>query len=132
MTVWSRDYSGGHFAHGDVLTVIGGVERRHENVLMWTMEPDELVKALKRSLARSKGDVTVSLFDDGMTLRVEGNGAESWRVYCRPVPMPPPGATWETFPEFDFTLTRSTIETAIFELRALSAVLTPPQRHPSP
>jgi len=132
MTIWSRDYSGGHFAHGDVLTVSRGVEKRHENVLMMTMEPKYLVDALDRSLARPKGDVTVAMFDDGMTIRVEGDGADRWRVYCRPVPMPPPGATWETFPVFEFTVTRSTIETAISELLALSSVLTPHQPQPLP
>ena len=132
MTIWSRDYSGGHFAHGDVTTVDRGVERLHENVLMWTMEPDSLVGVLHRSLSHPKADVTVSMFDDGMTLRIEGHGADQWRVHCQPVPMPGPDATWETFPVFDFTLTRLTIETAISELRALSAVLTPPQRHPLP
>ena len=132
MTIWSRDYSGGHFAHGDALTVNKGFEKRHENVLMWTMEPDDLVKHLRRSLNHPEGDATVSIFDDGMTLRIEGDGTGRWLVHCQPVPMPGPDATWETFPVFDFTLTRLTIETAISELRALSAVLTPPQRHPLP
>ena len=99
---------------------------------MMTMEPKYLVDALDRSLARPKGDVTVAMFDDGMTIRVEGDGADRWRVYCRPVPMPPPGATWETFPVFEFTVTRSTIETAISELLALSSVLTPHQPQPLP
>src|SRR5216110_3472933 len=94
-TARSPNYSS--WAAGDVVIVAGGAEKRHENVLMHEDEPAEFARVLRRALDHPKRDWTFPLFDDGMTLRIEGDGAELWRVDCRPVPMPGPGDTWDTF-----------------------------------
>jgi len=130
MTTWSADYSG--WAAGDVVTRAGGDEKRHENVLMGTDELGEFARFLRRALDEPRRDWTLSVFDDGMTLRITGDGPTLWRAYCRPVPVPGPGYSRGTFPAFGFTLTKSTMEEAISELAKLSSLLSTLQRRPLP
>lgn len=108
------------YAMGDVVTVVGGTEETHENVLMATSEPLTLAKRLDEALRKPRRDLTTSLFDDGMTLRIEGDGRGTWTAVCRPVPMPGPGATWKTFPQFTFSLGVAAMQRAIGDLEVLS------------
>ncbi len=130
MTTWSADYSG--WAAGNVVTMAWGAEKRHENVLLGTDELAEFARFLRRAIDQPSRDWTLSVFDDGMTLRIAGDGPRLWRVYCRPVPVPGPGDGRGTFPSFGFTLTKSTMEEAISELGKLSSLLTTLQRRPLP
>lgn len=117
-----KDYKGMHFAWGQVVTSEDGEELQH-NVLMGTDEPRQLADLLSRALTTATIDRTVSLFDDCMTLRVSGNAEATWTITCRPVPLPPPRATWRTFPEFTFEVGPQEIEDARRSLWELAAVL---------
>ena len=128
ISAWSADYS--TVAAGDVVTIAGGAQKRLKNVLMGTDEVAEFGRFLRRAVDQPKTDWTLSVFDDGMTLRVEGDGTDRWRVDCRSVPLPGPGETWETFPSFGFTLTKQAIEGAISELAELSSQLDSLNRKP--
>jgi hypothetical protein len=116
-------YGGILYAIGDIVTVVRGEEERHGNVLMATGEPTVLARRLDDMLRRPQGDLTVSLFDDGMTLRIEGDGHGSWSILCRPVPMPGPEDKWKTFPMFSFRLGVASMQRAIADLEALSRLL---------
>ncbi len=121
MTVPLRDY--GQFATANVVTIAGGQEKRHSHVLMSADEPKTFAHFLDDALKRPSGDRTASIFDDGMTFRIQGDRRGSWIVLCRAVPMPGPNDTWETFPEFSFTLGVAALQTAISELETLSAFM---------
>lgn len=117
-----KDYKGMHFASGQVVTIHAGAEVEH-NVLMGTTEPRQLADLLSRALTSVAVDRTVSLFDDSMTLRIHGAGEGSSTITCRPVPLPPPGATWRTFPEFSFDVGSQELELARGDLWKLAALL---------
>jgi hypothetical protein len=121
--VAASGYGGILYAIGDIVTVVRGEEERHGNVLMATGEPTVIARRLDDMLSRPQGDLTVSLFDDGMTLRIEGDGRGSWSILCRPVPMPGPEDKWKTFPVFSFSLGVASMQRAIADLEALSRLL---------
>ena len=122
MTLPIPDY--GHFAKADVITVTHGVEMRHENVLLSGDEARTIARFLDAALKRPRGDRTASLFDDGMTVRIEGDGHGRWSIECRPVPLPSPTSTWETFPVYSFERGVAALQRAIADLETLSAHLT--------
>lgn len=117
-----KDYKGMHFAHGQVVTFHDGAELEH-NVLMGTAEPRQLADVLSRALTTVGVDRTVSLFDDCMTLRIHSAGDGRSTITCRPVPLPPPGAKWRTFPEFTFDIGSQELERARGDLWKLAALL---------
>ena len=117
-----KDYRGMHFASGQVVTIEDGTQVQH-NVLMGTEEPRHLADLLSRALTTVVLDRTISLFDDCMTLKVNKAGEATWTITCRPVPLPPPGATWRTFAEFTFEVGRNEVEQARHSLWELAAAL---------
>jgi hypothetical protein len=117
----------GLFATADVLTVAEGVEKRHQNVLLTGDEARLMAGFLDNALRQPRGDRTASVFDDGMTLKIEGDGRGRWSLESRPVPLPPPTAGWDTFPVFSFELSAAAIQRAIAELELLSTFLSTTQ-----
>ena len=116
-------YRGLHFATGRVTTIVRGEREDHEHVLLTTKEPVIIADFVGRVLREGRADRTVSVFDDGMTIRAKREHNDVWSVTCRPVPPPPPGATWKTFPEFTFTIGKSSLERAGQQLVELAKVL---------
>jgi hypothetical protein len=110
------------YAVGQVVTIVRGTEQRHENVLIGTKDPTHLANLLAAG-TKSAVDRTVSLFDDGMTIRIERSGPETWTLICRPISLPPSDATWKTFPEFSFTVGSQTLQQARRELGQLAGLL---------
>ena len=117
------DYQGLHFAMGRVVTIVGRTQQNHENVLMEITDPSILADLLGEAASKSTSDRTISLFEDGMTLRIDRFVDETWNVTCRPISLPPPGAGWKTFPEFSFVVDRTSLERARREAGALGARL---------
>lgn len=115
----------GSYALGDVVTVSSGSLERHENVFLSRREPMRLAGWLEAALKSPRRARILSTFDDGMTLRIQGDGQDSWTVECRPVPLPRPSDTWKSFPHFSFRLTAASIQRAISELKALARALPP-------
>lgn len=113
----------GNYAMGYVATVAGGAEVRHEDVLMDIADPSVLADLLTRATTSAAIDRTISLFEEGMTLRLERIDDETWNVICRPIPLPPPDASWKSFPEFSFVAGRSALERARREASVLAARL---------
>jgi len=114
-------YSG--YARGYVATIAEGTAQRHENVLMDIADPWHLADLLANAVTRSTTDRTISLFDDGITLRIDRLDDETWRITCRPVPLPPRDSNWKSFPEFSFVVGRTELERARREAGALAARL---------
>ncbi len=121
MTAPVRNFS--QFAFATVLTIAGAQEKRHPDVLMSAGEPATFADFLDTVLKAPRRHRTASVFDDGMTFKIEGDRRGSWSVLCRPVPMPGPNDTWETFPEFAFTLGVAALQRAISDLQTLSAFM---------
>jgi hypothetical protein len=113
----------GDFAVADVTTIAHGVEQRHGNVLISGDEPASLARFLEAALKSPREDRTASLFDDGMTFRIEGDSKGRWSVECHPVPAPPPDAISDTFPAFSFELGAEAMQRAIADLDVLSTAL---------
>jgi len=109
-------------AMAEVTTINGGQASRHQNALISAHEVRHLADALRFALSSPDRDGTVSLFDDGMTLRIEGFG-DRWTVTCRNVPSPPPGAKWSAFPEYSFEIGQQALRAAIAELGDLYMAL---------
>jgi hypothetical protein len=122
-TVPETDYQGQGFAMGRVVTIAEGIQQNHENVLMGTTDPWVLANLLGDAASKSTIDRTISLFDDGMTIRIERFVDEMWSVTCRPISLPPPDADWKTFPEFTFVVNRTSLERARREAGVLGARL---------
>jgi len=120
----------GNFAVADVTTIAHGVEKQHENVLISGDDPGDLARLLDAALKTPVGDRTASLFDDGMTFRIEGDGHGRWSVECRPVNAPSPDDSSDTFPTFSFELGTAAMQQAIAELEAVSAALTNVRANP--
>ncbi len=113
----------GLFATADVITIAQGIEKTHENVLLSGDEARSIARFLDDALKKPRRDRTASVFDDGMTLKIESDGHGRWKVESRPVPLPPPNATWDTFPVFSFELSAAGMQRAIAELEGLSRFL---------
>ena len=113
----------GDFYLADVTAVARGILTVHNHVLLTGDEAGMLAGRLDDALKRPASDRTVSLFDDGMTMKLEGDGHGRWLVECRPVPLPPPNATWDTFPVYSFGLGAAAMQRAIADLERLSEVL---------
>jgi hypothetical protein len=120
-TVREPDY--GDFAVAEVTTIAEGEAKRHDDHLLIGDEAGNLAGALWSALKKPQSDRTVALFDDGLTLRIEGDGAGRWTVACRPVPLPDPPDAWKTFPVYSFSLDAAALERAAVELERLSQFL---------
>ncbi len=120
-TVPEKDH--GTYAMAQLTTVVSGNPAQHQNVLLHTDEPSRIADLLARALSDGDLNRTISIFDDGMTMRIERDGVDRWSVTCRPIPMPPPDARWSGFPAFAFRIHRAALEHARQQLNELSRIL---------
>ena len=67
-TIPERNY--GTYAMGQVTTIVAGTTANHQNVLLATDEPSKIADLLVRALSDGDLDRTISIFEDGMTMRI--------------------------------------------------------------
>ena len=107
----------------EVVTIAQGTRMAHADVLLVGDEARVLAGVLREVLEEPRRDRTVALFDNSMTFKIDGHSREQWTVECKPVPLPLPTDSWETFPVYSFELSLTAMEQAIADCERLSRFL---------